>query len=380
MLPVLSKILEKIVVSHWILPHASPKLSSTQLAYVPGTGKGTTNALILINHMILSFLDKKSGAVRLLAADFSKAFDRLTFNSIVSALVKFGLPRQAVTLLCNFLCGRKQRVRFNGNVSDWSSITSGVPQGSVLGPILFSLVIDSYSPICNNSTCIKFADDVTILHFIRSQSDDFLQCEWTHLESWSESVGLSLNREKSCIMNYITKKSLNIASIQTNDGASLSTVSSLRLLGVTVSSDFTWNLHVNNIVNKCYKRFFILRNLRRAGCPSSIVHKCYIAFIRSILLYSFPCFCNLPQYLLHKILRVERRAVKYFTDYEFCNFEDATNRICNRLFDNIVKSYDHPLRVMFEERFPTSRNTCVLRAPFAKTSRFLNSFIRYGRF
>ena len=331
-LPVLSKVLEKIVVSRWILPHVASKLSPSQFAYVPGTGKGTTTALTLINHLVLHFLDKESGAVRMLAADFSKAFDRLTFDSIVSALVNFCLPRQAVAFLCNFLRNRKQRVRINDNVSDWSPITSGVPQGSVLGPILFSLVIDSYSPVCENSTCIKFADDVTILHFIRSETEDFLQSEWAHLESWSDSVGLSLNREKSCIMNYITKKSLNLVSVKANDGVILSTVSSLRLLGVTFSSDFSWNLHVKNIVNKCYKRFFILRNLKRAICPPSLIHKCYVAFIRSILLYSFPCFCNLPQYLLNKMVRLEQRASIYFSEYEFCNLQDATNHICDRFF------------------------------------------------
>lgn len=379
-LPVLSKVMEKIVVSRWILPHVSSKLSPSQFAYVPGTGKGTATALTLINHLVLDYLDKKSGAVRMLAADFSKAFDKVSFNSIISALLKFCLPRQAVTFLCNFLCNRKQRVRLNFEVSNWCSITSGVPQGSVLGPILFSMVIDSYSPICNNSMCIKYADDVTVLHFIHAETEDFLQSEWSHLESWSDSVGLRLNREKSCVMNYITKKSLNLVSVKANDGVILPTVSSLRLLGVTFSSDFTWNLHVQNIVNKCYKRFFILRNLKRASCPPSIIHKCYVAFIRSILLYSFPCFCNLPQYLFNKIIRLERRATSYFSDYKFCSVQEATSRICERLFKDILNSCDHPLRVLFEARVPTPRNDCVLRAPLAKTTRFYNSFIRYGRF
>ncbi|MEL7308637.1 MAG: reverse transcriptase family protein, partial [Pseudomonadota bacterium] len=380
MLPVLSKVLEKLVVCRWIMPHVSSKLSPAQFAYVPGVGKGTTTALTLINHLIMNFLDKKSGAVRMLAADFSKAFDRLSFDSIISALVNFCLPRQAVALLMNFLCDRKQRVRLNGNVSDWAPITSGVPQGSVLGPILFSLVIDSYSPVRDNSMCIKFADDLTILHFIRAETDDFLQCEWDHLESWSDSVGLRLNRNKSCVMNYITKKSLNLVSITCDDGVTLSTVSSLRLLGVIFSSDFSWNLHIQSILNKCYRRFFILRNLKRASCPPFIIHKCYVAFIRSILLYSFPCFCNLPQYLFNKLCRLEVRASKYFSEHDFCHLKEATDSICKKLFKSIVFSCNHPLRRMFDSRSPTARNPCVLRAPFAKTARLSNSFIRYGRF
>ena len=146
------------------------------------------------------------------------------------------------------------------------------------------------------------------------------------------------------------------------------------------SNDFSWNSHVQKVVNKCYKRFYILRNLRRTGCPPALVHKCYVAFIRSILLYSFPCFCNIPQYLFNKLLRVEQRAAKFFPEFQYCKLQDTVDHICSKLFQNIVNSCDHPLRVMFEARQPTSRNACVLRAPRTKTTRFFNSFIRYGRF
>jgi hypothetical protein len=380
MLPVLSKVLERIVVSHWILPHVSSKLSDSQFAYVPGPGKGTTTALTFISHLTLKFLDGKSGAVRMLAADFSKAFDKLTFDAIVSALINFHVPRQAVCFLLNFLRDRKQRVRLSDDVSDWSPITSGVPQGSVLGPILFSLVIDSYSPVCENSVCIKFADDVTVLHFVRSDEDDLLQREWIYLKTWSTSVGLCLNLSKSSVMNYVTKKSLTLAPILSDDGVPIPTVSSLRLLGVTFSCDFTWNAHVQNVVNKCYKRFYILRNLRRAGCPPSLVHKCYVAFIRNVLLYSFSCFCNLPKYLFHKILCVERRAARYFPGLQYSDLYDSTDRICKKLFRSVVKFSNHPLRAMFVPRLPTKRNACILSAPRTKTTRFFNSFIRYGRF
>ena len=245
--------------------------------------------------------------------------------------------------------------------------------------VLFSLVIDSYSPVCDNSVCVKFADDVTILHFIREEEED-LQQEWKNIEVWSHSHGLRLNQETSCVMNYVTKRSLIFVNVTSNDGSILSTVSSLCLLGVIISCDFTWNVHVHKVVNKCYKRFYILRNLRRTGCPPALVHKCYVAFIRSILLYSFPCFCNLPQYLFDRMLRVEDRAARYFPEHDFCKIPDTVDRICNRLFNSVLNSSDHPLRVLFESRSPTRRNACVLRAPRTKTTRLFNSFIRYGRF
>ena len=134
-----------------------------------------------------------------------------------------------MNFLFHFLSERKQRVRVNNDVSEWALVTSNVPQGSVLGPILFSLVIDSYSPVCDNSVCIKYADDVTILHFVRDVEEDNLQCEWEHLDTWSDSVGLYLNNDKSCVLNYVTKKSLNLSCVLSRDSVILSTVSSVSL-------------------------------------------------------------------------------------------------------------------------------------------------------
>ena len=78
------------------------KVDPQQFAYFPGVGKGTNCAITLLYHHILKYLDKSSGAVRILAADFSKAFDKLSFSSIMSALVEFALPRLAIVFIDNF--------------------------------------------------------------------------------------------------------------------------------------------------------------------------------------------------------------------------------------------------------------------------------------
>ena len=79
--------------------------------------------------------------------------------------------------MVDYLSCRKQRVLLDEAFSEGSEITSGVLQGSVFGPVLFAMVIDSLSPLCLNSLYIKFADDVTVLHFSRSAEDDHLQLE-----------------------------------------------------------------------------------------------------------------------------------------------------------------------------------------------------------
>ena len=96
-----------------------------QFAYIPGAGRGTVEALTMINHNILKSIDDKSGAVRVLTGDFSKASDSLTSDSILSAVVKFKFAKRAFALLEDFLICRRQRVKTANDVSDRASIKSG---------------------------------------------------------------------------------------------------------------------------------------------------------------------------------------------------------------------------------------------------------------
>lgn len=378
-MPVITKIMEKVVLNNWMLPYLSQKLDPMQFAYVPGCGKGTSNALTLMNNHILRFLDGKAGAVRMIAADYSKAFDKLSFFSIISSLVKFELPRQAILFIFEYLRQRYQRVKVGCDFSDWTVILSGVPQGSIIGPLFFAAVIDSLQPVQENSLIIKYADDVTLLHFVRDQADDHTQIEWENLENWSNDKGLKLNYSKCNVLNFVTKKSLIVDDIMLSDGGVLATVHSLKILGVIISDNFKWNEHVKFVISKCYKRFFILRNLKRSGCPSTVIFKCYVAFIRSLINYAYPCFCNLSNYLLNYLIRVERRAARFFKDVDFLTLPVILERFCENLFKLVESKPSHSLRTIFRERCPTQRNSSTLTAPRAVTSRYSNSFIRFGR-
>ena len=175
MLPILSKLLERLVVKKVIVPLVIDRVSTSQFAYLPRLGSGTIPALVTVHHKIVHFLDSSPGAVRLLSTDFSKAFDKLPHHVILDACRRFDLPDSIVGWVSSFLSNRKQRVFINSKVSEWVSIPSGVPQGSVLGPILFCLAVDNLKAVCDNSVIVKYADDVLLLHFVRHASDDQLQ-------------------------------------------------------------------------------------------------------------------------------------------------------------------------------------------------------------
>ena len=207
MLPVLSKVLEKIILRKWLLPLV-PKINKDHFTFVPRDGQGTTLALTHIMNKILSFTDTP-GAVRLVMIDFSKAFDKLTHNTILNALTKIKAPKELFMWISSFLRHRQQCIKISDIYSEWYLATSGVPQGGVLSPILFALAVNDLNVKSSNSTLVKYTDDICLLHFMRSSEDDNLQEEFNNIVSWSTDHGLQINSKKTKLLNFQTKKEIS---------------------------------------------------------------------------------------------------------------------------------------------------------------------------
>ena len=381
LLPILTKLLEKIVVKKWLLPQICDKLDMNQFAYIPGHGKGTSCALTYIYLHILRYLDSSSGAARVVTIDLSKAFDKLLHSTIIDVCLKFRLSRELVMWIVDYLSGRQQRVCFNGSSSGWENISSGVAQGSVVGPVLFTMVMDSLTATSSNSIYVKYADDLTILHFLRKPSDDKLQLELDHVSQWTSQNGLLINESKSHIMDIVTKTSLLTSPVHLSD-IPLKRVDNLNILGCILSRDLRWNSYVDFIIKKASKRIFLIVHLKRSGCPNALIWKAYVVFIRPILLYCYSTFCNIPRYLRRKLLRIEKRVSRIIGEENVQNPKpifSAGDSICDSMFEKVKTDKSHPLRTFFAERdlSRSSRNQCPLKRPATKTSRYRDSFVKY---
>lgn len=379
-LPALAKLFEKIICAKFVLPIVTHRIDPLQFAYIPRPGSGTTCATVLTYHKIIRFLDSASGAVRFLTIDFSKAFDKILHEHILRVCADFQFPRFLFDLISSFLSSRIQRVVINGSVSRWSSISSGVPQGSVLGPVLFCLALNELSPICSNSMYIKYADDISVLHFVRNSSEDCLQTELDHIVSWSKSVCLPINFSKCKVMNVVTSKRMSLPDLVLSDRSIITEVKSLSFLGVTFCDNMKWADHIDRAVKRACKRIFIIINLRRSGCSEILMFRAYCAFIRSLLLYCCPVFCNAPVCLTSKMSAIERRVFRIIGGpLSFPHLLEVAESTCIRLMRSIESSPDHPLNDLFTVN-PRVRNTrCqqTLLAPFAKTRRLSSSFIKF---
>ena len=374
-LSILSKCLEKIVVNKWIMPMLRERIGSNQFAYVPC--RGTTVAMTLLYNRVLQFLDKCSGAVRLLTVDFAKAFDMLPHKTILEACKTFNLPSHVISWMGDFLSDRMQRVKVSSSVSSPYSAPSGVPQGSIIGPLMFCMAVDGFTALHHNSSIIMYADDLTLIHGIRSAEEDRLQSEFDNIISWSGVLGLPINYSKCAVIDIVTRRNLTVYPILLNNGTPIQTVQSLKILGIHLANDLKWNTHINKVVSQASQRLFILANLKRSDCPADVLRKAYFAFIRSIILYCCPVFINSPKYLTDKLIRIEKRASKIIGEEISPDVLSMMNRCCTSLFQKIVSDTEHPLREIFSVKERNNRNVCPFRPPLAKTVRFKKSFIKF---
>ncbi|MEL7309610.1 MAG: reverse transcriptase domain-containing protein, partial [Pseudomonadota bacterium] len=304
------------------------------------------------------------------AVDLTKAFDSVTHSSILKACVNFNLPVNIIKWIVSYLSNRCQRVLFNGVSSNFVFVNCGVPQGSVIGPILFSLVIDSLSPIHANTMFFKYADDLTVLHFMRSSSEDQLQDEIDGIEEWTTKHSLKINFSKTSVMDIVTKRSVNCRPVSLS-GSSLDIVPYIKILGCYFSEDLKWNVFIDQTVKRASKRIYLILCLKRSNCPAYLLFRAYCVYIRPILLYAFPVVCNMSDYLRKKLCRVERRVLRIINDDNFreVTLFSAADRLCENLFKRVLLEPNHPLRSFFIPRSRISRNSCILKMPKTNTQR-----------
>ena len=176
-----------------------------------------TQLVLFVDELVRSLhAGKQTDAV----VDFSKAFDVVPHNSLLVKLSCYGIQNKTLDWIASFLADHSQRVIVDGALSEPAPVTSGVPQGSVLGPILFLVFINDM-PEQMNSTCHLFADD-NIVYCEVNSVDDTAQVhkDLTALEPWEKRWGMSLDPTKCKIINITRKKKAHFCSVLPERGAS----------------------------------------------------------------------------------------------------------------------------------------------------------------
>ncbi len=267
--------------------------------------------LLLTLHDLLFERDNNT-QIDLAILDFSKAFDTVPHNHLLSKLRHYGINGSIHTWISTFLKCRTQCVVVDGVKSESVTVDSGVPQGTVLGPLLFLLHINDL-PQSVTSTVRLFADDCLLYRPIHSTADQIsLQTDLDRLHSWGITWGMRFNAKKCNIMTISRSKS-PLTKFYHLSGQVLEEVNMAKYLGVNISQDLSWTSHIASVAQRGnYSLAFLRRNLK--GCPAELKQLGYNSLVRSLLEYSAPIWD--PHYAkdIQKIEKVQRRAARFVTN------------------------------------------------------------------
>ncbi len=201
--------------------------------------------------MIISYLHWiKKQVTSITFADISKAFDTVWIKALILKLEKYGIKGNLLLWLKSYLSRRKQRVVTKDAISSTGELKAGVPQGSVLGPLLFLIFIND---VADNMTGFGrlFADDTCIGHTAQNEENlhTLISTDLEYLNAWSYRWLVKFTSNKTDIMIFSTRHLENNSIFDFND-ISLSPVHMHKHLGVTFSSDCKWTKHIDVLIEK----------------------------------------------------------------------------------------------------------------------------------
>lgn len=281
--------------------------------------------------------------------DFSKAFDSVPHLRLIEKLKGYGIGGNLLQWLRSFLQGRHQRVVLNGIQSQWSEVFSGVPQGSVLGPLLFVLYIND---IAENIHCKlgAFADDTKIYTIIESVCDTMnLQRDVDSMQEWSKTWLLNLNLEKCKVMHigntFKTSYTMqSSSSLVTGSSAVLTEVDSEKDLGIWTTSTLKPSLHCDKAAASATKVLGMLKRTFPVFSRELFVFL-YKTYVRPLMEYCVQLWSPYLSRDIDALEKVQRRATKLVKPLAKLSYESRLKELkiyslyCRRQRGDLIETY-----------------------------------------
>ena len=285
-------------------------LSSLQSGFIPGDS--SVNQLTFLYNTFCKAIDSGK-EVRAVFCDISKGFDRVWHAGLIYKLRAAGVTGEVLAWFKSFLSNRRQRVVLPGANSDWVFIRAGVPQGSILGPLLFLLYINDIV-LDIKSNIRLFADDTSLFIIVENpfEAANIINNDLAKITRWAGMWLVSFNAEKTysvLISRKINKP--NHPPLYMLD-QQITEVDSHKHLGVYFSNDCSWHRHINYIKDKAWSRINIMRKLKFKLDRKSL-ETIYLTFIRPILEYGDVVWNNCTQYEKEELEKIQTEAARIAT-------------------------------------------------------------------
>jgi hypothetical protein len=246
--------------------------------------------------------------VSMVFLDISKAFDKVWHRGLLHKLKCNGIDGSLLLWLEDYLKDREIRVVINGQCASWASTNAGVPQGSILGPLLFLVFINDV--VDNIESDINlFADDTSLMNVIEQLQDsyDTTNEDLIKLAAWANQWLVTYNATKTVSLHITMRNELTIHPALFLNGTQVNEVESHCHLGVDIENTFTWQSHIKRIASKGNKCVGLMRRASR-DLPRSCLEKLYLTMVRPILEYGGVLFDNSPDLHLKPLDKVQREA------------------------------------------------------------------------
>ena len=371
---IIIRLFEKLILKFELFHVLKSLIGPDQLAYKENSN--TTMALLKSQHYWMKWLDGNANFVRVLSFDFSKAFDTVSHYILSDKLKATNINPYVINWILDFLNQRKQRVVVDGITTEFIDINRGVPQGTVLGPILFSLMVnDIQLADPRRNLLVKFADDITISIPVSKDSTDATINEVNSIGDWAASNRMTLNLSKTWEM-LIHGKTTKPNPQPVPD---IERKSWLKLLGIIFQENpCCWDLHVDKLIAKASSRPYILRVCKFYGYSQDQLNKLFDSLILSLFAYGLEVWGSASKKYLDRIDSFCKRAYRYgYTakaDFEISTLIEERDKL---LFDKIATTKDHPL----QDLLPPKRSRMLrkrgheFQLPQIRTERYKNSFM-----
>ena len=284
----------------------------------------TTNLLEFLERMTREVDNKMNMDVVYL--DFAKAFDKVPHKRLVDKLKAHGITGNILWWIINWLSDRRQRTVLNGQASDWGAVGSGVPQGSVLGPLCFVVFINDLDDSVEHLVSIvnKFADDTKVGKVITTQADaDNLQLALDNLVEWASRWGMEFNVKKCKVMHVGNS---NPRASYTMTGASLDTTAMEKDIGVKVQDNLRPSLHCAEAAQRANA---VLGQITRAFHyrDRNTYIQLYKQYVRPHLEFAVPAWSPWTLGDIHVLEKVQMRAIKMVSGLSGRTYEDRLREL-----------------------------------------------------